>query len=559
MIIDGEESNSSPLYFLQKVINMELSKIILTPTAIMITDYDYGSCPSLEYNFKSYDPLTHKIEIMGMYYDSNNRVLYLPRSMDTDFIFRKLESKNFNGDYYRIDTYPYNKFSVFDKQIKLKYAPRDERQIKALQFMLCQGEYSYNIYRTQFAVNLPTGAGKTYCSTATIAFLNIKSIVITAQSSILDQWKNDILDYTNLDESDICKIEGSAVINRILSNKSNLIHKKIYLVTHSTLKSFGDSNGWNKVTELFEKLQIGLKFFDEAHQNFSNMCMIDFYTNVYRTYYVTATPKRSNKDENKIYSIYMKGVPAIQLFDEDSDPHTRYIAIRYNSHPTQADIYACKNKTYGLDRNKYVRYLMSNENFWYMFDHLFNLIEKQGGRALFYIGINDAIEKIKQRIIYLYPEYANDVGIYTSISDNKQAEREKRFILSTTKSAGAGEDIKGLKYSVVLAEPFKSEVLAQQTLGRTRDNNTYYIELVDTGFRQTNAFYNAKKKIFNTYALSTKQIDVPQSRIKELYQSAYSDRIERCKRGLEFNVSPMVKGVEFFEGKGVPGVIFTDR
>ena len=65
MIIDGEESNSSPLYFLQKVINMELSKIILTPTAIMITDYDYGSCPSLEYNFKSYDPLTHKIEIMG--------------------------------------------------------------------------------------------------------------------------------------------------------------------------------------------------------------------------------------------------------------------------------------------------------------------------------------------------------------------------------------------------------------------------------------------------------------------------------------------------------------
>ena len=112
---------------------------------------------------------------------------------------------------------------------------------------------------------------------------------------------------------------------------------------------------------------------------------------------------------------------------------------------------------------------------------------------------------------------------------------------------------------MVLAEPFKSEVLAQQTLGKTRDNNTYYIELVDTGFRQTNAFYAAKKKIFNTYALSTKQIDVPQYRIKELHQSAYMDRIERCKRGLEFNVPPMAKGVEFFEGRGVPGVIFTDR
>ena len=56
--------------------------------------------------------------------------------------------------------------------------------------------------------------------------------------------------------------------------------------------------------------------------------------------------------------------------------------------------------------------------------------------------------------------------------------------MTTTKSAGAGEDIPGLKYSVVLAEPFRSEVLARQTLGRTRDPNTTYIELVDIGFKQ---------------------------------------------------------------------------
>ena len=50
-----------------------------------------------------------------------------------------------------------------------------------------------------------------------------------------------------------------------------------------------------------------------------------------------------------------------------------------------------------------------------------------------------------------------------------------QLYLSTTKSAGLGEHIEHLKMTIVLAEPFKSNVIAQQTLGRTRDKNTVYI------------------------------------------------------------------------------------
>ena len=56
--------------------------------------------------------------------------------------------------------------------------------------------------------------------------------------------------------------------------------------------------------------------------------------------------------------------------------------------------------------------------------------------------------------------------------------------------------------TVVLAEPFKSEVITRQTLGRTRDKDTLYIELVDLGFRQTRNFYYAKLPVLNKYALS---------------------------------------------------------
>ena len=52
------------------------------------------------------------------------------------------------------------------------------------------------------------------------------------------------------------------------------------------------------------------------------------------------------------------------------------------------------------------------------------------------------------------------------------AELDKRIILSTVKSCGAAVDIKGLKLTILLAEPFKSEVQTIQTFGRTRDKDT---------------------------------------------------------------------------------------
>lgn len=517
------------------------AKVILTNSAIIVNDYNLGDSPSLEYNFKIYDPVIHTTILVGMYYKEDTKQLYLPRGIDISYVMKKLESRNTTDFPYEYTVAHSHGYARIDNA-QLKYGPRDDRQIEALKFMLCKDKYVYNQAKSQFAVNLPTGAGKTYCSTATISYLGIRSIIITAQSGILEQWKKAIVSYTNFYPENIYKLEGSAPINRILSGNSRHMNHPVYLVTHSTLKSYGDTYGWDQVGKLFEILKIGIKFYDEAHQNFTNMAMIDFFTNVYRTYYVTATPNRSNKDEDRIYSLYMRSVPSVNLFDEDNDPHTKYIPIRFNSNPRPADIIACRN-AYGLDRMKYIDYLTKNENFWMMFDYIFNMVEKQGGRVLFYIGTNDAILKIRNRILMYYPEYEDDIGIYTSLSENKQVEREKRFILSTTKSAGAGEDIKGLKYSVVLAEPFKSDVLARQTLGRTRDDHTYYIELVDLGFKQTQNFYAAKKPIFNKYALSTKQMDVPRHQIRGLHDITVDERRNRGGRLLQFNEPsiPLVK------------------
>ena len=129
--------------------------------------------------------------------------------------------------------------------------------------------------------------------------------------------------YTNLTMKDILFMNGSSVCNMALQGKSRKAKEaKIFLITHGTLRSFAETYGWDKINLLFEELGIGLKFFDEAHTNFANMLMIDFFTNVYKTFYVTTTPDRSNWRENNIYQISLKNVPSIDLFDENNDPHT---------------------------------------------------------------------------------------------------------------------------------------------------------------------------------------------------------------------------------------------
>ena len=534
-----------------------MNKITVTNTAIIVNNYEVGDCPNLERNFLIYDPICHKTTPLGMYYDEENKRLYLPRGIDLYYVERIVKESSMDYDVDIGREYP-NKYHHIKNKIMMKYAPKDERQVETLKFALCLEQYSQNANRAQFAINLNTGAGKTYCALATIAYLGIRSIIITSQKGILDQWGDRISEYCDIDKSELVMLKGSDMLNRIYHGKSSLIGKSIYFITHSTIQSYASRYGWEAVNVIFEKLGIGVKIYDESHLDFINVSMIDFFTNVWRTYYLTATPSRSDKDENRIYKLYIKNVPSIELFDKENDPRTNYISIKFNSNPSPKDIIMCKHPIYRLNRIKYIDYLMNNDRFWIMFDYIFNLIYTNGGKALFYIGTNEGIQKAYDRILRCYPELVDDVGIYTSIvdSDTKQLEKQKKYILSTTKSAGAGEDIKGLQYSVVLAEPFKSEVLTRQTLGRTRNRNTTYIELVDVAFSMLVSYYNAKKPIFNKYALSTKNIDVDNYRVVNLKNDNIKNHANRFNGCIRFN-EPR-EAIQFSQNPTRECIIFTD-
>lgn len=474
------------------------NRIKVGPSCIIITNYYLGECQSIERIFQKWNPMTHRFDILGMYYDDINKKLYIPRGVDVYRI------KGYLNEKYH-DVIEPNKYKSIDN-ILMKYPPRDEEQKMALQFMNGVGEFEENQFQSQLCLSLATGKGKTYCSIATASFQKIKSIVITHSNTLLKQWSDNIKEYTNLSDEDILFISGSSMLNMILNEKSKKADQaKIFLCTHGTIRSFCEQYGWDKLNTVFINLGIGIKFIDEAHKNFNNMLMIDFFTNVYKTYYVTATPQRSDWKENRIYQLSIKNVPTIDLFDADNDPHTAYVAIKWNSRPNAMQISECHN-SYGLDRNKYVDYVTKQPNFYKIMTIVMEMVLKCNGRVLMYIGTNEGILRVYKWIGENYPEFLGSVGIFTSLVSKEEKlgrERPKKLLLSTTKSAGEGEDIKGLKMTIVVAEPFKSEVLARQTLGRTRDRDTMYVELVDMGFKQIKKFYYSKLPIFNKYATST--------------------------------------------------------
>lgn len=505
-------------------------KIIVKHCSIVIENYKLGDCQKLESYFMIFNPVTHTYEYKGIEYIESENKLILPRGIDIKFIENLLECTA------KLDT-KHDEFDYTDQTL-IKYLPRDEIQKHALRFTLAKGEYTNNKTKSQLSINLSTGKGKSYVAITTMAYSCMRGIVITYALNWLKQWKDYIIEYTSIDPKEIFLISGTSSIFSLL--RKDISKYKIILASHSTIKSYGDTYGWDKVTELFRFMRVGIKFYDEAHLNFDNMCKIDYYTNTKYNMYITATPARSDKNENFIYQLYFKNIPAINLFDENEDPHTQYIAIKYNSHPSPLELSKCKNQ-YGLDRNRYANYIVHNDNYYRILHIVLDLALKHNGKNLFYIGTNYGISVTKEWIIENYPELENEIGVYTSDeslrnpNETKEQQLDKRIILSTTKSCGAAMDIKGLKMTIVLAEPFKSEVLAKQTLGRTRDKDTFYIEIVDTGFYHINKYYYSKKDIFTKYAtectdivMSDREIDAKVDNILNKRKLSILNKIRQC-------------------------------
>lgn len=505
---------------------MDDRKIVVYNNKIVINNYNYGDTPGLDSMFEIFNKVSHSYQTVAAMYDRRNHTLTLPRGIDIHYLENML---GYNAFYDNTCIKPRQNLN----QILIKYPPKDEKQQEAIQFLSGNGKYNFTKKYSQLFLALDTGAGKTYLGIVYTALLNLKTIIITTSSQWLSQWRDRFLEHTNIVASEIHSIGGSMEINNILSKQDSMYDKyKIYTVTHATLLSYANENGWDSIDYLFRKLGIGLKIIDEAHLNFDNIYHIDYASSVYRTLYLTATPIRGESNENRIYQLYFKNIPMLDLFDPESDPHTHYISLRYKSGFTIQEIDKCQTR-YGFNKQTYCDILMMKENFDYISRIVMDMVYHIPGKKMLFFATNNAIIFFYQWLICNYPELQNDVGIFTSINEHKALALEKTYILTTSKSAGAAMDISGLMVCVNMAEPTKSPPQNKQRFGRTRAYNSYYIDVVDTSLRVISNYYKQSYAMFEKYSLDMRDVVFTQAQLKN---TAFNAMYKRLKEfgGLPF-------------------------
>lgn len=458
-------------------------------TTVRIYPYKLGDYPEMERKLSIYDKITFSFNTVYQY-DKENETIIIPRGISISAL-----EKHFNVYANIIRTSDDCKRSV----IKLKMPPRDEKQVEAINFLLGKENYEDIRRYSRLLLELDTGVGKTYCTIATICYMKVKAGIILNSNDLIDQWKEKILEYTNLTEKEIFVVSGINSIKKILNGKTD--KHKIYLISHRTIGTYGKNEGWDKVTELFQRMEIGLKIFDEAHKELLNTINIDMFTNTRRTVYLTATAERTNYAENKLYANIYGPVPALSFKRNKQEAYVNSIILKYDSNPNVFDRNKMVNRM-GMNGNLYMKYEVfgnGREKFYRCLYTILNTIKsKEYGKIAILVLRIDAANDVVRFIQNNYPEFKDDIGLFTSeIKDKKEKEKqkEKRIIVTTSKSFGTGLDVAGLRY-LVMAEPYSSKVTLKQVVGRLRNigGELYYFEIVDVGVRNRLNQFNSIKK-----------------------------------------------------------------
>lgn len=312
-------------------------------------------------------------------------------------------------------------------------------------------------------------------------------MVIVDQDKIMQQWKNEFLKFTNLNDKEIYLIQGSDTIKKIMKEKQDLPYK-VYLASHRTLASYSEDD-WSKLSKFFNKIKIGVKVFDEAHVEFKNIFMVDSYTNTALTFYLTATPGRSNPVEDKVYQNSFKGVCKYGEDKKFDEVYHKLCYISYNSKPDMFNVAQCSNR-YGFDINTFSDYTFNNKNVYkQFFDIIKSLLDmtiKKKGKTAIIVHKIDHVKKLAEDLQKLYPKI--EIGLLCGSGKNKKdpmVEMEKKLIIATDKALGKAVDVKMLRF-LIMTVPISSKIMAEQTLGRLRqlDNlDSFYFDLTDTGFQ----------------------------------------------------------------------------
>lgn len=438
--------------------------------------------------YSLYDRVYHKYTFSVFTMIDND--MYFPASIGVDGISKFFPKKNIITNYMTTAKSETVKYTML-------HQPKNDLQKKAITFLM--GMKNDNTNRSRF-LSLATGSGKTYVSINIISQFRKRPMVIVDSLSLADQWKNEFMKHTNLKEEDIVILSGQEIVDAESKKQSG----KVYIAIHRTLMNML-SQDTNSVNILMNKLHIGIRVFDESHVEFANICRINALSNVEYTLYLTATPNRSNFMDDSLYAKVFGKVPYFNGKELSKKQYQTVIFYPMNSSPS-IDIKAgCRTK-YGFSVGKWSKY-MTEDGYDTILTTLsdiinkFKLIERDMKVAILFPTI-ELIKKIKNDLIQLYPGI--DIGMFIGEfkGEKREAEKNRKFILTDDKMFDKAIDIPDLEIMINFVD-FGSLVKTEQCLGRLRyheGKKSIYIDVVDKGFDECIKHSKIRKRFYKKHA-----------------------------------------------------------
>ena len=352
----------------------------------------------------------------------------------------------------------------------------------------------------------------TFSSLMAAATIGKATIVIL--NGLIDQWYDTIVTGRDgkpaqfiIDPKEVYIIQGQKSLVDLIENDK--YKPSIVLASLPTIRNYISANTfpYNEILPfgaLMERMGIGTKINDEAHQSFSAIVDIDLRANINNNLYLSATLTRGDKQSKKIFE---RIFPSVMRFDVGE--LKRYVNVFYHSYNIGPFLEASvSHKQYGYNQNKYEMVILNSldkrimffETVANYFHSYYLTVKKPGQKCMILIGTRLMGDELSYFFTNEYPDLK--VGTYFgggNLADLKDCD----LIISTAKKGGTGTDIDEL-LTVINTMSIGSEVLPMQIFGRLRelkngDTPIYvcmYNEMIDSHYTH----YMFCRKLYRTLA-----------------------------------------------------------
>ena len=474
-------------------------RIIQTKDGIIITPYEKGQSPYLENVTSHWDPVYHKrVEDSGFIVPNYYKMpAFITHRHSKEMLMNQFPS-------YEIINEP-----------KRPGSPTSNFTLKPeIQLTLVQEEIAAELLNgrgyDEWFINLQTGQGKTVLSVYLTSVFQRKTLIVCFSTDILSQWVNTYYQKTTIDNKRVCFLDRNTIL-KFMKGRRDPDDYDIYVGTHALFLSIFKSEGYQLFDNLMNLLGVGMIIYDEAHRNMASIIKMNACHNFAYTIYLSADYGQADyKKEQKFFKLF-HGTKVLRPSEEEerSLKYTDVVMVEFNSHPSERDKMAIRNK-YGYNAELFMNYEIEKGIIFNVIDFVLDSIYPQNDkyRTLILASNIAHVDALYEHVKEKYPRY--NVGRFHGSMDEDERNATLRLadiIVSTYKSFGTGRDEENIRY--VIGTNQSNKIEDNQAAGRARPlldgSRVKYLFLVDKGF----PYCMNKAKIRLNYLQDTKTNEKP--------------------------------------------------